>query len=107
MIEVSSSGADDAAAALLVPRFAIRVSGSGCSAGFGGPIVERCNSSLAVTTGQGSGEANISITIPKPNVNVSRSRVVIALLAGTVSSSGPVHPPQHLPVRELGQQLLD
>jgi hypothetical protein len=71
------------------PKPAIQVSGSGCTAGFGGPIVDSSSSSEAATTGHGSGEENISLAIPKPNVNVSRSRVVIGRSAGTVSSNGP------------------
>ena len=65
------------------------MSGSGGSSGFGGPIVDRCASVAAATTGHGWGAMNISMTMPKPNVNVSRSRTVIARRAGTVSSSGP------------------
>ena len=51
-------------------------------------MVDSLASSEATTIGSGSGAMNISTTKPKPKVNVSRSRVVIARLAGTVSSSG-------------------
>ncbi len=77
----ASSGSD--------PRPAIHVSGSGCTSGRPGPIVDSLSSSLAATTGHGLLPPNISGTIPNPNVNVSRSRVVIERSAGTVSSSGP------------------
>jgi hypothetical protein len=71
------------------PRPAIQRSGSGGTSGFGGPIVDRCSSSAAWTTGHGAAEANISRTMPKPNVKVSRSRIVMARTTGTVSASGP------------------
>ncbi len=71
------------------PRPAIQVSGSGCSAGSGGPIVDRCSSCERNTTGHGSAAVNIPGARPKPNVNVSRSPTVTERLAGTVSSSGP------------------
>ncbi len=58
--------------------------------GSGGPIVDNRALPAATTTGYGSAAMNISTTSPKPKVNVSRSRVVIALRAGTVSSSGPL-----------------
>jgi hypothetical protein len=52
--------------------------------------------------------------MPKPKVKVSRSRVVIARVAGTVSSSGgdgllewSVHPPEHPTPGELGKEPVD
>ncbi len=72
-----------------LPSPAIQVSGSGCTFGWGGPVVASRSLSASATTGHGPGVVNISRTMPKPNVNVSRSRAVIGRSAGTVSSSGP------------------
>jgi hypothetical protein len=71
------------------PRVPIQVSGSGGTAGCGGPIVASRSSAAAVTTGHGRGQVNIAILMPKPNVNVSRSRTVIDRVADTVSDSAP------------------
>jgi hypothetical protein len=90
-----------------LPRRAIQVSRSGGTGGSGGPIVASRGSYAAATTGHGCGAVNISPTMPKPNTNVSRSRVVIARSAGTVSSSGAIHPAQHPPGGKFGQQPVN
>ena len=60
----------------------IHSSGSGGSAGWGGPTLN-CSGAAASFTGQGPKYP------PKPIRNVSRSRTVIGRSAGTVSSTGP------------------